>query len=112
MPAKALADCDTRCRPRLWPACDQSCRPRLWPARKQPRLAAMEFDSSPAAERPLAPSYDVIVFGAGLAGGTLARQVLLGGAGKTILLLDRRDDLPPTDQKVGEATVQVSGFYY
>ena len=72
----------------------------------------MEFDHSPAAQRPLVPHYDVIVLGAGLAGGTLARQVLLGNRGKTILLLDRRDDLPPTDQKVGEATVQVSGFYY
>ena len=72
----------------------------------------MEFDRSPAALRPIVPSYDVVVLGAGLAGGTLARQVLLGGRGKTILLLDRRDDLPPTDQKVGEATVQVSGFYY
>jgi len=72
----------------------------------------MEFSGSHAATRPLVPSYDVIILGAGLAGGTLARQVLRGGGGKTILLLDRRDDLPPTDQKVGEATVQVSGFYY
>ncbi len=64
---------------------------------------------SPSAE-PL-QEYDVIILGAGLAGLTLARQLLLSGR-KTVLMLDRRDDLPPTDQKVGEATVQASGFYY
>jgi flavin-dependent dehydrogenase len=72
-----------------------------WPHKEIPRLA-----------RALLPHYDVVLFGAGLAGGTLARQILLAGSGKTILLLDRRDELPPADQKVGEATVQASGFYY
>ncbi len=62
--------------------------------------------------RDVVAHYDVVILGAGLAGLTVARQILLGGRDKSILLLDRRDDLPPTDQKVGEATVQVSGFYY
>lgn len=62
--------------------------------------------------RDVVARYDVVILGAGLAGLTVARQILLGGAGKRILLLDRRDELPPPEQKVGEATVQVSGYYY
>lgn len=54
--------------------------------------------------------YDVVIFGAGLAGLTLARQLLLT-TDKTILLVDRLDALPTPRQKVGEATVQVSGYY-
>jgi 2-polyprenyl-6-methoxyphenol hydroxylase-like FAD-dependent oxidoreductase len=53
---------------------------------------------------------DVLIVGGGLAGLALARQLLLA-SGKRVLLLDRRP-LPPTRQKVGEATVQMSGYYY
>ncbi|MDP9121501.1 MAG: tryptophan 7-halogenase, partial [Acidobacteriota bacterium] len=53
--------------------------------------------------------YDVLIIGGGLAGLTLARQLLLG-SDKRILLVDRRS-LPPRRQKVGEATVQVSAYY-
>jgi flavin-dependent dehydrogenase len=53
---------------------------------------------------------DVLILGAGLAGLSLARQLLLGGV-ESVLLLDRRE-IPPTKQKVGEATVQMSGYYY
>jgi 2-polyprenyl-6-methoxyphenol hydroxylase-like FAD-dependent oxidoreductase len=57
-------------------------------------------------------SYDVLILGAGLAGLTLARQILLADPGKRILMADRRTELPPKEQKVGEATVQASGYYY
>lgn len=57
-------------------------------------------------------SCDVLILGAGLAGLTLARQILLSGPGKRIVMVDRREELPPKDQKVGEATVQASGYYY
>lgn len=55
-------------------------------------------------------SYDVVIVGGGLAGLSLARQLLLNSK-RTILLVDRRP-LPARRQKVGEATVQVSGYYY
>src|SRR5215207_150139 len=55
--------------------------------------------------------YDVVIIGAGLAGLTLARQLLLN-TDKKILLVDRRTEFPPPKQKVGEATVQLSAYYY
>jgi len=54
---------------------------------------------------------DVLIVGGGLAGLTLARHLLLN-SDKRILLIDRRAELPPSKQKVGEATVQMSGYYY
>ncbi len=54
--------------------------------------------------------YDVVILGAGLAGLTLARHLLLD-TDRTVLLLERREEVPPAGQKVGEATVQVSGYY-
>ena len=50
--------------------------------------------------------------GAGLAGLSLARQLLLADDTLTILALDKRRQIPQTGQKVGEATVQVSGYYW
>jgi 2-polyprenyl-6-methoxyphenol hydroxylase-like FAD-dependent oxidoreductase len=55
--------------------------------------------------------YDVLIIGAGLAGLTLARQLLLY-TDKRVLLVDRRAEFPPPKQKVGEATVQLSAYYY
>jgi 2-polyprenyl-6-methoxyphenol hydroxylase-like FAD-dependent oxidoreductase len=55
--------------------------------------------------------YDVLIIGAGLAGLALARQLLLN-TDKRILLVDRRTEFPPVKQKVGEATVQLSAYYY
>jgi flavin-dependent dehydrogenase len=54
--------------------------------------------------------YDVVVIGAGVAGLTLARHLLLDSA-KSILLLERRPEIPLKRQKVGESSVQVSGYY-
>lgn len=54
---------------------------------------------------------DVVIIGAGLAGLSLARQLLLN-SNKTVLLLDRRAEIPPQRQKVGEATVQLSAYYF
>src|SRR3989442_8033256 len=54
--------------------------------------------------------YDVTIVGAGLAGLTLARHLLLY-TDKTVLLLDRRADPPGPTQKVGESLVQLSGYY-
>ncbi len=54
---------------------------------------------------------DVTILGAGLAGLSLARQLLLE-TDRQVLLLERRDQVPPLRQKVGEATVQLSGYYF
>jgi 2-polyprenyl-6-methoxyphenol hydroxylase-like FAD-dependent oxidoreductase len=54
---------------------------------------------------------DVLIIGAGLAGLALARQLLLY-TDKRIMLVDRRTEFPPPKQKVGEATVQLSAYYY
>jgi flavin-dependent dehydrogenase len=55
---------------------------------------------------------DVLIAGAGLAGLTLARHLLLAEPGIEILMVDRGAEIPSPKQKVGEATVQVSGYYY
>lgn len=62
--------------------------------------------SQPAA----VPHYDVVIVGAGFAGLTLARHLLLD-SDRTVLLLDRQTQVPPSRQKVGESCVQVSGYY-
>jgi flavin-dependent dehydrogenase len=55
--------------------------------------------------------YDVVIIGAGLAGLTLARHLLLA-SGRSVLLLDRNRQVPAPKQKVGESTVQVAAYYY
>jgi 2-polyprenyl-6-methoxyphenol hydroxylase-like FAD-dependent oxidoreductase len=59
----------------------------------------------------IAKHYDVVIIGAGLAGLSLARQLLLS-SDKTILLLDKRPAIPPAKQKVGESTVQLGAYYF
>ncbi len=56
--------------------------------------------------------YDVVIIGGGLAGLSLARQLLLSSHTLTILQFDKRLTVPQVGQKVGEATVQVSGYYF
>lgn len=58
----------------------------------------------------LEKQYDVVIIGAGLAGLTLARHLLLY-TGQSILLLDKRENPPGPRQKVGESLVQLSGYY-
>ncbi len=56
--------------------------------------------------------YDVVIIGAGLAGLTLSRQLLLYTK-KSILLVDRRVNPPgEAPQKYGESLVQCSGYYF
>ncbi|MCP4657121.1 MAG: hypothetical protein GY856_17065, partial [bacterium] len=55
--------------------------------------------------------YDVVILGAGLAGLSLARHLLLD-TDKTILLLERLSEIPPSRQKVGESSVQLAGYYF
>jgi len=55
--------------------------------------------------------FDVVITGAGLAGLTLARHLLLTSRECRVLLLEKRASVPPVAQKVGEATVQVSAYY-
>jgi flavin-dependent dehydrogenase len=56
-------------------------------------------------------NYDVIITGAGLAGLSLARQLLMY-TDKTVLLLDRLENPPGKQQKVGESLVQLAGYYF
>jgi flavin-dependent dehydrogenase len=55
-------------------------------------------------------SFDVVILGAGMAGLTLARHLLLE-TGKSVLMLERRESVPSPRQKVGESTVQLAGYY-
>jgi flavin-dependent dehydrogenase len=55
--------------------------------------------------------YDVIIIGAGLAGLSLARQLLLA-SDKRILMIDKRAEFPVKRQKIGEALAQVGGYYF
>lgn len=55
--------------------------------------------------------YDVAIIGGGLAGLSLARQLLLT-TDKTILLVEKRAEVPSPRQKVGESLVQVGGYYF
>jgi flavin-dependent dehydrogenase len=57
-------------------------------------------------------SYDVVILGAGLAGLSLCRHLLLCGGNKKILLLDNKPEVPGKKQKVGESLVQVGGYYF
>ena len=61
---------------------------------------------------PVEEHCDVVIIGAGLAGLSLARQLLLQSDQISILQIDKRGEIPPVGQKVGEATVQVSGYYF
>lgn len=63
-------------------------------------------------EEKVSREVDILIIGAGLAGLCLARQVLLAAPEKRILMVDRLPEVPSPKQKVGEATVQVSGYYY
>jgi len=56
-------------------------------------------------------NHDVVILGGGLAGLSLARHLLLE-TDRTVLLLERREQLPPKRQKVGESTVQLAGYYF
>jgi 2-polyprenyl-6-methoxyphenol hydroxylase-like FAD-dependent oxidoreductase len=55
--------------------------------------------------------FDIAIVGAGLAGLSLARQLLLQ-TGKTVLLIDRKKEPSKGHQKVGESLVQLSGYYF
>src|SRR5215510_7702905 len=59
----------------------------------------------------VADHYHAVIIGAGLAGLSLSRQLLLN-SDKTILLIDKRAQIPSPHQKVGEATVQMSAYYF
>ncbi|GAB4125663.1 MAG: tryptophan 7-halogenase [Acidobacteriota bacterium] len=56
--------------------------------------------------------YDVVILGAGLAGLSLCRHLTMANAGKKILLLDNKTEVPGKKQKVGESLVQVGGYYF
>ena len=55
--------------------------------------------------------FDVVIFGAGLAGLTLSRH-LLRESDKRILVLDKSAKIPVARQKYGESTVQVGAYYF
>lgn len=53
----------------------------------------------------------IVILGAGLAGLTLARHLLMA-TGRRVLLLDKSRQIPSPRQKVGESSVQVAGYYF
>lgn len=57
--------------------------------------------------------YDVVVMGGGLAGLSIARQILLGAPEATVLVVERMEHpVPEAAHKVGEATVEMSAHYF
>ena len=58
-----------------------------------------------------ANQHEVVILGAGLASLSLARHLLIHTK-KRVLLLEKRVEVPSARQKVGEATVQVSSYYF
>ena len=76
-----------------------------------PSNADLNPNRRPGPSRPLAERYDVVILGGGLAGLSLARQLLLE-TDKTVLLLERKEQIPGPRQKVGESQVQVAGYYF
>ncbi len=54
---------------------------------------------------------DVVILGAGLAGLSLARQLLINSK-KKIIHIEKRPKVPTEKQKVGESSVQVGGYYF
>ena len=70
-----------------------------------------ERDEALKADGSMETAVDVVILGGGLAGLSLARHLLLE-TDSTILLLEKRDQLPQERQKVGESTVQLAGYYF
>jgi flavin-dependent dehydrogenase len=56
--------------------------------------------------------YDIVILGAGLAGNSLCRHLLLRNRDKKILMIDNRAEVPGKKQKYGESLVQVGGYYF
>jgi flavin-dependent dehydrogenase len=56
--------------------------------------------------------YDIVILGAGLAGNSLCRHLLLRSRDKKILMIDNRAEVPGKKQKYGESLVQVGGYYF
>src|SRR5260370_8970933 len=73
--------------------------------------ASHEISVRHARDTETVDNYDVLIIGAGLAGLSLARQLLLN-SDKKVLLIDKRSKSPSPHQKVGEATVQMSAYYF
>ncbi len=63
--------------------------------------ATHEISVRHAGDSQFVDNYDVLIIGAGLAGLSLSRQLLLN-SDKKVLLLDKRSQIPSPHQKVGE----------
>src|SRR5690349_6200321 len=84
--------------------CSRIARRRGSPRRSRPSSAR----KASSGETPL-KKVDVIIMGAGIAGGFLARQLKLTRPGLSVLVLEASPKM--TDYKVGESTVEVAANY-
>ncbi len=61
----------------------------------------------------LAEQYDIVIMGGGLAGLSLARQLLLADANRSILILEHRQHpVAEAAHKVGESLVEIGAHYF
>ena len=66
-----------------------------------------------ANSEPLTPTFDVAILGGGLAGLTLAKQLLMQDANLKVAVIEKRKfPAPETTHKVGESTVEIGAHYF
>ncbi|MBV7329453.1 NAD(P)/FAD-dependent oxidoreductase [Chloroflexi bacterium TSY] len=93
---------------------DQKISERLQalPIEKRKELAKLLEQKRRQSAGQLSKQYDVVIMGAGLAGGTLARQLKKADPTINLLLVEKQQyPLPEVAHKVGESSIELGSYY-